>query len=214
MFSRLLCSIVGSSGKIFTYSLSMRFITFRNALYTAWIRNFIGKLPHNSIIAYPCSLQGGGGKTISIGHNTRIESHGILGCWMKYDEQQFTPSITIGDHCLIGEYNHISACNRISIGDGLLTGRYVYIGDNTHGDLSWEDASIPPIKRKLVSKGDVIIGNNVWIGDKATILAGVSIGDNVIVAANAVVTKDVPSHSVVAGVPAKIVKEICKNREL
>ena len=204
MFSRLLCSIVGSSGKIFTYSLSMRFITFRNALYTAWIRNFIGN---------PCSLQGGGGKTISIGHNTRIESHGILGCWMKYDEQQFTPSITIGDHCLIGEYNHISACNRISIGDGLLTGRFVYIGDNTHGNQSCEEVSIPPIKRKVVSKGEVIIGNNVWIGDKVTILSGVHIGDNVIVAANAVVTKDVPSSCVVAGVPAKIVKELCQDQE-
>ena len=214
MFGRILCGIVGLSGKIFTYCLSMRFVAFRNALYTAWIRNFIGKLPNDSIIAYPCSLEGGGEKKISIGHHTRIESHGILGCWVKYGEQRFNPQITIGNHCLIGEYNHISACNRISIGDGLLTGRYVYIGDNTHGNLSWEEVSIPPIKRKLVSKGEVIIGNNVWIGDKVTILSGVHIGNNVIVAANAVVTKDVPNFCVVAGVPAKIVKELCQGQEL
>ena len=58
------------------------------------------------------------------------------------------------------------------------------------------------------SKGEVEIGNNVWIGDKATILAGVVIGDNVIVAANSVVTKSVPSNTIVAGSPAKIIKQL------
>ena len=192
----------------------MRFVTIRNTLYTAWIRNYIGNLPKDSKIAYPCSLQGGGGMYITIGHHTKIESHSILGCWVKYGEQQFTPSITIGNRCLIGEYNHITACNKVLIGDGLLTGRFVYIGDNSHGSVSWEEVSKPPVKRELVSKGEVVIGNNVWIGDKASILAGVHIGNSVIVAANAVVTKDVPSFCVVAGAPAKIVKELCQSQEL
>ena len=120
----------------------------------------------------------------------------------------FSPSIIIGDDCLIGEYNHITACNKITIGDGLLTGRYVYIGDNSHGELSWEFASVPPLQRPLISKGEVIIGKNVWIGDKATVLSGVQIGNNVIVAANSVVTKDVPSNTIVAGVPAIVVKQL------
>ncbi|MDE7192107.1 MAG: sugar O-acetyltransferase, partial [Clostridia bacterium] len=54
----------------------------------------------------------------------------------------------------------------------------------------------------------VKIGNNVWIGAHATILSGVTIGDNAIIAAGAVVTKDVPQNTVVAGVPAKIIKKI------
>jgi acetyltransferase-like isoleucine patch superfamily enzyme len=64
-----------------------------------------------------------------------------------------------------------------------------------------------PIKRSLFSKGPVIIGDNVWIGDKATILPGVSIGNGAVIAANAVVTKDVPAYSVAAGNPARIIKQ-------
>ena len=89
-----------------------------------------------------------------------------------------------------------------------MTGRYVYIGDNAHGGLSWEEAAISPEDRRLCSKGEIAIGNNVWIGDKATILGGVTIGDNVIVGANSVVIHDVPSHCVVAGIPAKVVKSL------
>ena len=194
--------------KIYPYSLSLRIQVIQNAFYTAWIRNSIGVIGEHSSIAYPCSLQGGGQKRISIGDQTCIQSHSVLGCWEKYGDQCFSPSITIGNHCSIGEYNHITACNKITIGDGLLTGRYVYIGDNAHGGLSWEEAEIPPIKRSLLSKGEVKIGKNVWIGDKASVLAGVTIGDNVIVAANSVVTKDVPNNCIVAGIPARIVKEL------
>lgn len=201
--------------KIYPYRLSLRLHSVRDILYTMWIRNFIGQMGEHSRIAYPCSLQGGGQERIVIGDHTSIQSHGILGCWEKYGDQQFTPSIIIGNHCSIGEYNHITACNKITIGDGLLTGRYVYIGDNAHGGLSWEEAELPPAQRRLLSKGEVKIGNNVWIGDKSTVLAGVTIGDNVIVAANTVVTKDVPSNCIVAGVPAKVVKslELCQSHK-
>ncbi len=67
---------------------------------------------------------------------------------------------------------------------------------------------IEPLKRDLKSKGEVVIGNNVWLGDKVTVLAGVHIGNNVIVAANAVVTKDIPDNCMVAGVPGRIIKTI------
>ena len=162
----------------------------------------------HSTIAKPCVLQGCGQQNISIGDHTGIQSHCILGCWEKYGDRCYSPSLTIGDHCNIGEYNHITACNMITIGDGLLTGRYVYIGDNSHGGLTAEESFLPPAQRKLISKGEIIIGNNVWIGDKVTILAGVHIGDNVIVAANAVVTKDIQSNSIVAGVPAIVIKTL------
>lgn len=200
---------------IYTYNLCISIKGKRNAIYSLWISNFIGSFGNNSRIHYPCKLWGGGPKRIAIGNNTTIQSHCILGCWVRYAGDDFAPSIIIGDNCNIGEHTHISAIKKIKIGDGLLTGRYVYIGDNSHGELSLEDAIIPPINRKLVSKGEVVIGNNVWIGDKATILSGVHIGDNVIVAANAVVTKEVPSNCVVAGVPANIIKKLedtCRNQ--
>ena len=155
-------------------------------------------------------MQGGGEKNVKIGDYTTIQGNSILGCWIKYGDKQEFPSasISIGNHCSIGEYNHITACNKITIGDGLLTGRYVLISDNSHGCLSEKESLIEPAKRELQSKGEIVIGNNVWLGDKVSVLAGVHIGNNVIVAANAVVTKDIPDNCVAAGVPAFVVKKI------
>lgn len=198
--------------KIYSYRLSVFLKNCFNLIYTYWIRNFFGELGHNSHIAYPCILQGGGESRISIGDNSHIGSHCILGCWKQYNtfdgQQIFNPEITIGDNCSVGEYSQITAVSRITIGDGLLTGRFVYIGDNSHGGLSFEESQIRPALRPLQSKGEIVIGNNVWIGDKVTILGGVTIGDNVIIAANAVVTKDLPNNCVAAGIPAHIIKQI------
>ena len=198
--------------RLFSYSLCVWLRKKRDSLYSMWISNFIGSIGQGSRIFHPCLLWGGGENNIVIGKNTVIQGHCIIGCWVKYAGETYTPSIEIGDNCNIGEHTHISAINRIEIGDGLLTGRYVYIGDNSHGSLSWEEVSIPPIRRPLTSKGPVIIGKNVWIGDKCTVLSGVTIGDNAIIAANSVVTHDVPSNCVVAGAPAKVLKTLIKNK--
>ncbi len=208
VIKRIITCLMWIVGKIFPYSLGERLRGYRDTMYTIWIRNFIGHVGKDVKIAMPCSLQGGGYEKVSIGDNTDIQRFSVIGSWKNYGNQTFEPSITIGRNCRIGEYNQISACNKITIGDGLLTGRYVYIGDNSHGGLSKEGAYVPPAQRKLVSKGEISIGQNVWIGDKVTILANVHIGDNVIIGANSVVTKDVPSNCIVAGVPAKVIKMI------
>lgn len=191
---------------LFSYNFSLRLRGIRNRLYTIWIKNFIGQLGHGSRIYSPCSLQGNAVKNIKIGNYTCVHSHSILGCWPTKEKED--PTITIGNHCSIGEYNHITAANKITIGDGLLTGHFVYIGDNSHGDLSWEEASIAPVKRQLKSKGRIVIGKNVWLGDRVSILGGVTIGDNVIVGANAVVTHDLPSNCVAVGMPARVIKTL------
>ena len=205
---RIVACVMWIVSKIYPYTLSERLCGYQDILYTMWISNFLGHVGKCSSVAKPCSLQGGGQRNIFIGDYTCIQSHSILGCWEKYGNQRFSPSLMIGNHCSIGEYNHISTCNKITLGDGLLTGRYVYIGDNAHGGLSWEEAGIPPGQRSLCSKGEIVIGNNVWIGDKVTILGGVTIGDNVVVAANTVVTKDLPCNCIAAGTPAKVVKSL------
>ena len=105
------------------------------------------------------------------------------------------------------EYNHITCTNKIIIGDNLLTGRWVTITDNIHDKTDYKTLQQPPLMRLVTSKGVVLIGNNVWIGDKATILPNVTIGDGAVIAANSVVTKDVPAYSVVASNPAKVVKQ-------
>ncbi len=193
---------------MYTYNFSLWLKDKRDMLYSLWITNFLGDTGTNLLIEKPCVFQGGGLRRIRIGDSVWIQSHTVIGCWAEYRGQKFTPSIVIGNNCNIGAYNHISACNKIVIGDGLLTGRYVIINDNSHGGLSYEEADIPPAQRKLVTKGEVVIGNNVWIGDKAAVLSGVHVGSNVIIAANAVVTKDVPDNCIVAGVPARILKKL------
>lgn len=120
------------------------------------------------------------------------------------------PEIIIGNKCTFGEFTHITSSNKIEIGDGTLTGRFVLITDNAHGESSAEATVKIPLDRKVFSKGEVSIGRNVWIGDKVTILPGVKIGENSIIGANSVVSSDIPSHVVAAGCPAIIVKYLTK----
>lgn len=142
---------------------------------------------------------------IEIGDNCAISRNSILEVYKMPNEY---PLISIGNNCHFGEYTHLTCINKIIIGDGLLTGRFVLITDNSHGETIRNHMSVPPNKRSLYSKGPVIIGKNVWIGDKVTILPGVVIGDGAIIAAGAVVNVDVPSYSVVGGIPAKVLKKI------
>lgn len=156
-----------------------------------------------------------GAHFIKIGDNTAFSDYLYLTVWGEKDCLELTgykssypsPQLCIGNNCRFGAYNHITCINNITIGNNLLTGKWVTITDNSHGYTDYESLSTPPIIRKLSSKGSVIIGNNVWIGDKATILPGVSIGDGAVIGANAVVTKDVPAHCVVGGNPARIIKD-------
>lgn len=88
----------------------------------------------------------------------------------------------------------------IKIGDNVLIGQQVVLATLNHDSL--------PKKRCNMIPAPIHIGNDVWIGAHATILAGVTIGDGAIIAAGAVVTKDVPKYAVVGGVPAKTIKKI------
>ena len=181
----------------------------RTSLYTLWISHFLGYVGEDCLFESPLILQGAGQCRIKIGSYSGIGHHTVLGCWEHYGrDEHYMPEIIIGNHCNIGEYCHISAIRKITIGDGLLTGRFVYIGDNSHGGLSLEEADTPPSKRNLVSKGEIFIGRNVWIGDRVSVLGGVTIGDNVIIGAGSIVTRDIPSNSLAVGAPAKTIKTI------
>ena len=155
-----------------------------------------------------------GARFISIGKGTCFEKHLSLNAKHPpiFPKNLKLPNIiTIGSNCYFGSFNHITATNNIKIGDNVLTGKFVTITDNSHGNTDVDSLKQKPIDRPIVSKGPIKIGNNVWIGDKATILPNVSIGDGAIIAANAVVTKNVPAYSIAAGNPAKIVKKAVSN---
>ena len=118
-------------GHVYSYKLHLKLVGFRDALYTLWIRNFLGETGAASSFHYPISLQGGGSRHIHVGARTSIESHGILGCWETFGkDQHYEPEIIIGEDCNIGEYCHITAIHRITIGNNLLTGRSILSGVN------------------------------------------------------------------------------------
>lgn len=149
-----------------------------------------------------------GGEYISIGEYTRFDKYCVITAYDRtIDGSVFMPTIHIGQCCNFGAWNHITAVNKITIGKGFLSGKWVTISDNNHGDNSLDHLKIEPLYRPVTSRvNGIVIGNNVWVGDKATILAGVTIGDGAVIAANAVVTKDVPPYCIVGGNPAKIIK--------
>lgn len=156
-------------------------------------------------------------QSITIGDCTEFKEGLYLTTWdtYHYEEgtQQMEPRLQIGKHCNFGAFNHITCINQVTIGNGVLTGKWVTITDNSHGTSEHDDLTICPLCRKVTSKGPVVINDNVWIGDKATILPNVTIGEGSIVAANSVVTKNVPSYCIVGGNPARIIKELHKNEQ-
>jgi acetyltransferase-like isoleucine patch superfamily enzyme len=113
--------------------------------------------------------------------------------------------VQIGDCVLMSPGTRISASDEIVIGDGVMIANGVYITDS-----DWH--TIYDRLARAEQPTPVHIGNNVWLGDHATILKNVTIGENSVVAAQAVVTRDVPPNVVVAGNPAKVVKELDPER--
>lgn len=154
-----------------------------------------------------------GAKYISVGERFRAGSGMRLEAIDEYQGQKYKPYILIGDNFCASEYCHIGAVNRIEIGNDVLLGSKVYITDHQHGTTELSDLEKKPLERKLSSKGAVKIEDSVWIGDGAVILSGVTVGKNSVLGANCVVTKDVPPYSVVAGIPARVIKSYDKNTE-
>lgn len=193
------CSIFyGLRVKYFCYYTKRAFLT---GLYKSTFKQF----GDNSTLAANVRLINP--HCITIGNNTSIMQHCVLEVCVN-NRLNRLPLLQIGNNVSLGEYSHITSANSVIIGDGVLTGRYVLIADNSHGESTMQNMDIPPIQRNVYSKGGIVIGDNVWIGDKVTILQNVTIGAGAIIGANAVVTKDVPAYAVVGGNPAKIIKQL------
>ena len=141
------------------------------------------------------------GDNFSAGLKLKVQAWKLIG-------GEIIPEIEIGRDVHFIDNCQISCANRVFIGDGCLFGDNVFITDNYHGSNSIDELDIPPHKRKIVSKGPVEIGNNVWIGRNVCIMPGVSIGDGAVIGANAVVTHDIPAGCIAAGVPARVIKHI------
>ncbi|MFN5115221.1 MAG: acyltransferase [Acidimicrobiaceae bacterium] len=140
---------------------------------------------------------------ISIGDNTLIGPGVALSAGMVPGQECITnPVVTIGDRCLIGKGSGIVGHFSITIGNDVWTGHHVYITDQNHG---YEDVT-RPISEQSQPERAVSIGNGSWLGHGSIVLPGVTIGEHVVVGANSVVTKDIPSFSVAVGSPARVIR--------
>lgn len=111
--------------------------------------------------------------------------------------------MTVGNDVFFNRGCHIVVKDALTIGDRTLFGEYVSIHDETH---IIEDGKVKG--RNDFESKRIVIGSDVWIGAKATILPGVTIGDRCIIGANAVVTKDIPAGTIAVGVPAKVIRDV------
>lgn len=112
----------------------------------------------------------------------------------------FGKNIHVGENVFINACCHFQDHGGVTIGDGCQIGHNVVFATLNHG--------LQPEERGITYPAPIVLGKNVWVGSNSTILQGVTIGDNAVIAAGAVVTKDVEAGTIVGGVPARFIKKI------
>src|SRR5436853_268434 len=123
-----------------------------------------------------------------LGHGTKVRAHeGVV---------SIGPKTVLGQECTISAYQHVSIGRECVIADRVM------LIDFDHGMVEVER----PVRVQGIYKRDVRVGNNVWIGYGASILRGVTVGDNAVIGTSSVVTQDVPANAVVAGIPARVIR--------
>lgn len=161
-------------------------------------------------------------RNISFGRNVTIEKHTRLDGFSKkrivlsdgvkigaYSNllstshfSRYGIGLTMGENSAVGDFTHFGAPGGITIGKDVIMGSYVSFHAENH---NFGDTSTPIRLQGTTSKG-IVIGDDVWVGAKVTFLDGCSVGNHCVVAAGAVVTGQFPDHSVIGGVPARILK--------
>lgn len=163
-----------------------------------------GSFGAGSLIAFPTASIYGEAH-IHIGDETLVAGWVTLVAGYSPDQAAVPPrALVIGDRCVIGERAGLVAHESIEVGDDVWFGQDVYVTDSNHGF----DEPDTPIGRQIGTHQPVRIGAGSWVGHGAVILPGARLGRQVIVAAGSVVRGDVPDHSVVGGVPARVLRTL------
>ncbi len=143
----------------------------------------------------PLSEQG-----VRLGHNVTIARYSTIQCTGVI--QHLGVGLTIGDYSAVGAYSFLGAQGGISIGSNVIMGPYVSFHAENHAYQRLD----APIRAQGVSRRGIVVEDDCWIGARCTILDGVHIERGCVIAAGSVVTKSVPAYSIVAGVPARVIK--------
>ncbi len=180
------------------------------------IRDFISILFYRLIGA----LFGSMGKSVRIVRPLRIfgsrychfEDEAVLqfGAYIAALKQhEDAPILKIGARTMIGNHAHIVATKRVEFGRSVLTADRLFVADNRH---TYEDPRVPVRDQGLTQLAEVRIGDGSWIGENVCI-SGASVGAHCVIAANSVVTRDIPDACLAAGAPARVIKRYCERRQ-
>lgn len=166
----------------------------------SYLKNIVcsGGVKRSICIKYPAFI--GPQEYITIGENTTVLAYSRLQVYRGENNGR----IEIGNNCFLGYRLSILASEKVKIGNNVLMASDISIVTHNHGinpELKMSYAGQP------LSAKEIVIGDNVWIGDKAVILPGVTIGKGSVIGAGSIVTKSIPEYCVAVGNPAKIVKK-------
>ena len=151
-------------------------------------------------------LSGLGKQALTIGNNVRIGAYSRLIISTSFNN--LGAFIKIGNNVGLGEFAYLGGAGGLEIGADCIIGQYFSCHPENHNFKGKE-----LIRLQCVNRQGIHVGKNCWIGSKVTILDGVKIGNNCVIAAGAVVTKSMPDNCVIGGVPAKVIKRIEKNKK-
>lgn len=157
------------------------------------------------IFRFPIDIRGR--KFIDFGYQLTTGT----GCRFEAFSKNGECTMRFGDNIQLNDYVHITAMNKVVIGNNVLMASRIYISDCVHGyynekDILHSHPDVPPIKRSYQVK-EVIIEDNVWLGEGVCVLPGVIIGKGSIIGAMSVVNRNIPPNSIAVGVPAKVIKK-------
>jgi len=193
-------------GTRFLTVASLRWV-FRNRAYTPWYlvrywRFFRFKLANPHVITRGFVFLDRGAKLYARRGLGRL----VLGRWLHVGTDTaircHEGTLRIGDKCILGRRAAINCYLDVDIGRAVLVADDVYISDFDHRT----DDLTRPIKDQGIVKSRVRVGDDVWLGAKATVSRGVRIGQGAVIGANAVVTRDIPDYGVAVGVPARVIR--------
>jgi acetyltransferase-like isoleucine patch superfamily enzyme len=187
---------------------TMNFIELQNlyrdkksAIYSFLVKSSFGGFGKGSRIRPP--FISWDVRDVYIGSNCCIAENGWIQGIRDYAGAKFTPRLEIGDGTYIGRISHIIACLDMKIGRNVVMADGVYITDNFHG---FEDIKLPILQQGLRTPGPVVVEDEVWLGERVSVMPNVTIGRHSVVGSHSVVTKSIPPFCVAIGAPARVIK--------
>jgi len=171
------------------------------AVFTALMRRQFGSWGKGSTLHFPAKLIAP--HLVCVGDRVTISAHAWVNA--KDSRGDGNPTLMIGDGTYIGRFVQINAWQQVVIENEVLIADRVFITDADH---NYENTNIPILLQGDSFKGRVVLREGCFLGIGAVVLPGITVGKNAVVAANAVVTSDVPDYAVVGGIPARVLKSL------